>query len=70
VSLIYSNEVTNIATINLEKFYISYQRAFPNIYMMTTVIFASPKVYYAGGYDVDFNTFKTTPQYVFDGGKF
>ena len=37
---------------------------------MTTVIFKSPKVYYAGGFDADLETFKTTAVHKFNGEKY
>jgi hypothetical protein len=36
---------------------------------MTTAIFKSSTVYYAGGFDDNFDTFKTTSQHEFNGGK-
>ncbi len=61
VSLIndYSNQATDLATINFLTLKISYQRVFPLIYNMQTAVFTSPTVYYAGGYNTNFYTDQT-----------
>lgn len=41
---------TYLATINFQTAKISYQKAFPLIIQMTTAVFSSPTVYYAGGF--------------------
>ena len=62
MSLIYDNSggYSDLATLNFGTQKISYQRAFPIIVNLQSVIFTSPTVYYAGYYDNYFFTEQTT----------
>jgi hypothetical protein len=65
VSLISNNDgITEIATIDFLTPKISYQKAFPPIQVMTSAVFSSPTVYYAGGHHTKFYIDQSNYQFI------